>query len=208
MFITFEGPDGSGKSYQVAALAEYLSQAGYTVWVTREPGGTTIGDQVRAILSNLNNTAMHPRTETLLFLAARAQLVEEVICSQLEKGDIVLCDRYADSTLAYQGFGHGNDLTQIRNLISFATGNLKPDLTILLDIDVEVGLQRRARGGQWNRLDAYNLEFHQRVRRGYLLLARAEPDRWVVINADQAPELVEVNVRQVVLERLKGKSEA
>jgi len=208
MFITFEGPDGSGKSSQVAALAEFLNQTGYPVLVTREPGGTPIGDQVRAILSNLENTGMHPRTETLLFLAARAQLVEQVICTHLEKGEVVLCDRYADSTLAYQGFGHGNDLTQIRNLISFATGGLKPDLTILLDIDVEVGLRRRARGGEWNRLDAYNLEFHQRVRQGYHQLALAEPDRWVVIDAGQPPERVQADVRQVVMERLKVKREA
>ena len=208
MFITFEGPDGSGKSSQVAALAEFLNQTGYPVLVTREPGGTPIGDQVRAILSNLENTGMHPRTETLLFLAARAQLVEQVICTHLEKGDVVLCDRYADSTLAYQGFGHGNDLTQIRNLISFATGGLKPDLTILLDIDVEVGLRRRARGGEWNRLDAYNLEFHQRVRQGYHQLTLAEPDRWVVIDAGQPPERVQADVRQVVIERLKVKREA
>ncbi|OGO62532.1 MAG: dTMP kinase [Chloroflexi bacterium RBG_19FT_COMBO_55_16] len=203
MFITFEGPDGSGKSSQVVALAEFLNQAGYSVLVTREPGGTAIGDQVRVILSNLENTGMHPRTETLLFLAARAQLVEQVICAHLEKGDVVLCDRYADSTLAYQGFGHGNDLTQIRNLISFATGGLKPDLTILLDIDVEIGLRRRARGGEWNRLDAYNLEFHQRVRQGYHQLAQAEPERWVVIDAGQPPERVQADVRQVVMERLR-----
>ena len=207
MFITFEGPDGSGKSSQVVALAEFLNQAGYSVLVTREPGGTAIGDQVRVILSNLENTGMHPRTETLLFLAARAQLVEQVICAHLEKGDVVLCDRYADSTLAYQGFGHGNDLAQIRNLISFATGGLKPDLTILLDIDVEIGLRRRARGGEWNRLDAYNLEFHQRVRQGYHQLAQAEPDRWVVIDAGQPPERVQADVRQVVMERLKLKRE-
>ena len=207
MFITFEGPDGSGKSSQVAALAEFLDLAGYPVLVTREPGGTAIGDQVRAILSNLENTGMHPRTETLLFLAARAQLVEQVICTHLEKGDVVLCDRYADSTLAYQGFGHGNDLTQIRNLISFATGGLKPDLTILIDIDVEVGLRRRARGGEWNRLDAYNLEFHARVRQGYHQLAQAEPDRWVVIDAGRPPERVQADVRQVVMERLKVKRE-
>ena len=203
MFITFEGPDGSGKSSQVVALAEFLNQAGYSVLVTREPGGTAIGDQVRVILSNLENTGMHPRTETLLFLAARAQLVEQVICAHLEKGDVVLCDRYADSTLAYQGFGHGNDLTQIRNLISFATGGLKPDLTILLDIDVEIGLRRRARGGEWNRLEAYNLEFHQRVRQGYHQLAQAEPERWVVIDAGQPPERVQADVRQVVMERLR-----
>jgi len=203
MFITFEGPDGSGKSSQVADLAGFLIQAGYSVRVTREPGGTAIGDQVRAILSNLDNTGMHPRTETLLFLAARAQLVEQVIRTHLDKGDIMLCDRYADSTLAYQGYGHRNDLAQIRNLIAFATGGLKPDLTILLDIDVEIGLRRRAHGGEWNRLDAYDLEFHRRVRQGYHQLVQEEPDRWVVIDAGQTPDCVQVEVRKVVLERLK-----
>ena len=203
MFITFEGPDGSGKSSQVAELAGFLIQAGYSVRVTREPGGTAIGDQVRAILSNLDNTGMHPRTETLLFLAARAQLVKQVIRTHLDKGDIMLCDRYADSTLAYQGYGHRNDLAQIRNLIAFATGGLKPDLTILLDIDVEIGLRRRAHGGEWNRLDAYDLEFHRRVRQGYHQLVQEEPDRWVVIDAGQTPDCVQVEVRKVVLERLK-----
>jgi dTMP kinase len=146
---------------------------------------------------------MHPRTETLLFLAARAQLVEQVICAHLEKGDIVLCDRYADSTLAYQGYGHRNDLAQIRNLIAFATGGLKPDLTILLDIDVEIGLRRRAHGGEWNRLDAYDLEFHRRVRQGYHQLVQEESARWAVIDAGQTSDWVQIEVRKVVMERLK-----
>ena len=114
MFITFEGPDGSGKTTQVAPLSEYLSQRGHKVLITREPGGTAIGDQIRRILSDLKNTGMHPRSETLLFLAARAQLVEQVIKPHLAGGYIVLCDRYADSTMAYQGYGHQNDLNQIR----------------------------------------------------------------------------------------------
>ena len=202
MFLTFEGPDGSGKTTQVAPLAEFLTQLGYQVLITREPGGTAIGDQIRQVLSDLKNTGMHPRSETLLFLAARAQLVEEVIKPHLEDGYIVLCDRYADSTMAYQGYGHQNDLTQIRSLINFATGGLKPDLTLLLDVGAEAGLKRKAEGTEWNRLDAYSLEFHQRVRQGYAALAQAEPERWVVIDADQPADRVHERIRQVVLSHL------
>ena len=202
MFLTFEGPDGSGKTTQVAPLAEFLTQLGYQVLITREPGGTAIGDQIRQVLSDLKNTGMHPRSETLLFLAARAQLVEQVIKPHLENGYIVLCDRYADSTMAYQGYGHQNDLTQISSLINFATGGLKPDLTLLLDVGAEAGLKRKAEGTEWNRLDAYSLEFHQRVRQGYAALAQAEPERWVVIDADQPTERVQKSIRQVVLSHL------
>lgn len=202
MFITIEGPDGSGKTTQVTPLSEYLIQQGHLVLITREPGGTVIGDQIRRILSDLKNTGMHPHSETLLFLAARAQLVEQVIKPHLEKGFVVLCDRYADSTMAYQGYGHQNDLDQISNLISFATGGLKPDLTLLLDVGAEAGLIRKAQGTEWNRLDAYSLEFHQRVRQGYQFLAESEPERWVVINADQPAQRVQEIIRQVVQERL------
>jgi dTMP kinase len=149
---------------------------------------------------------MNPRTETLLFLAARAQLVEQVIVKQLERGMVVICDRYADSTLAYQGFGHQNDLAQIQSLIDFATRGLKPDLTLLLDLDVEVGLRRRAQGGNWNRMDAYDLDVHQRARQGYHQLAQAEPQRWVTILASRPFEIVQATIRQVVLERLRGKN--
>jgi len=198
MFISFEGPDGSGKTTQVARLADTLTQLGYQVLITREPGGTPIGDQIRQVLADLKNTGMHPRSETLLFLAARAQLVEQVIKPRLADGHIVLCDRYADSTMAYQGYGHQNDLDQIQSLINFATGGLKPDLTLLLDVGAEVGLKRKADGSEWNRLDAYSLEFHQRVRKGYLALAEAEPDRWVVINANQQADKVQDLVMRVV----------
>jgi len=203
MFITFEGSEGSGKTYQLPALAQYLRDAGHAVLTTREPGGTRIGDQVRQILGELDNTEMDPRTETLLFQASRAQLVEQVIRPHLASGGIVLCDRYADSTLAYQGYGYQRDLAQLYNLINYATCGLKPDLTILFDLDVEEGLRRRAKGGEWNRLDAYQAEFYQRVRQGYLLMAHAEPDRWVIIDASQPPLAVEAAVRQVVIERLK-----
>ncbi|MBE9474452.1 MAG: dTMP kinase [Chloroflexi bacterium] len=202
MFITFEGPDGSGKTTQISPLSDYLIQKGYSVLITREPGGTAIGDQIRQVLSDLKNTGMHPRSETLLFLAARAQLVEQIIKPHLEKGFIILCDRYADSTMAYQGYGHQNDLDQIKNLINFATGGLKPDLTLLFDMDVEEGLQRKAHGSEWNRLDAYSLEFHQRVRKGYHILAESEPERWVKIEAGQSPEIIQVAIREVVQARL------
>jgi dTMP kinase len=202
MFITFEGPDGSGKTTQINPLSDYLIEKGYSVLITREPGGTAIGDQIRQVLSDLKNTGMHPRSETLLFLAARAQLVEQIIKPHLEKGFIVLCDRYADSTMAYQGYGHQNDLNQIKNLIDFATGGLKPNLTLLFDMDVEEGLQRKAQGSEWNRLDAYSLEFHQRVRKGYHILAESEPERWVKIEAGQSPEKIQAAIREVVQVRL------
>jgi dTMP kinase len=206
MFITFEGSEGSGKTSQVPALAKLVTQAGYNVLTTREPGGTHIGDQIRVILSDQGNTAMEARTESLLFLAARAQLVSEVILPHLEAGGIVISDRYGDSTLAYQGYGRELDLDQLRVLLSFATCRLQPDLTLLLDLDVEEGLRRRLRGGDLNRLDTLELEFYQRVRRGYLAMARQEPRRWVVVDAERSPELVQQEIGRVVLERLKGRT--
>jgi len=205
MFITLEGPEGSGKSSQIPALAEFLREQGYQVYTTREPGGTTIGDQIRAVLHDLENTSMHPRTEILLFLAARAQHVEEVIRPLLEKGTIVICDRYADSTLAYQGYGHGVDLDILKKLLDFSTGGLYPDLTILLDIDVEKGLNRRKEsGGEWNRLDAYTLAFHRRVREGYLTLAANEPQRWRIVDAAQSIENVQESLQQTILFELNN----
>jgi dTMP kinase len=204
MFITLEGPEGSGKSSQVGPLAEFLRQGGREVLTTREPGGTQISDQIRAVLMRMDNTSMHPRTEILLFLAARAQLVEEVIRPALQGGKIVLSDRYADSTLAYQGYGHGTNLDRLRSLLEFTTGGLKPDLTLLLDVDVEKGLGRKRRGNEWNRLDDYDVAFHQRVRQGYLALAGAEPERWAIIDANQPAESVQECLRQVVTRRLSG----
>jgi dTMP kinase len=205
LFITFEGPEGSGKTSQMADLAAYLCQQGYPVLSTREPGGTPIGDQIREVLSDLGNDAMQPRTELLLFQASRAQLVEQVIIPHLKQGGIVLCDRYADSTLAYQGYGHQQfELDQVRALIAFATGGLKPDLTLLLDVDVEIGLRRRLHGGEWNRLDAYELAFHQRVRQGYLNMAQDEPQRWVVVDAAKPPDQVQAAIRRIVSAYLKS----
>jgi dTMP kinase len=203
MFITFEGPDGSGKTTQLRSLADFLCQQNYQVLTTREPGGTTISEQIRSILFDLKNTQMVPRTEILLFLASRAQLVEQVIRPYLADGGIVLCDRYADSTLAYQGYGHQVNLDQLKVLIDFATGGLKPDLTLLLDLEVEEGLRRREQGGNWNRLDAYTQAFHQRVRQGFLELARQEPRRWVIVDAGQPADQVQWAIRQEVARRLE-----
>jgi len=198
MFITFEGPEGSGKTTQIKALSAFLCAEGRDVLTTREPGGTPISDQVRAVLMNLQNTAMHPRTEILLFLAARAQLVEQVIRPQTAAGKVVICDRYADSTLAYQGYGHGYDRAALRQMLDFATGGLWPDLTILLDVDPEEGLKRKKTADEWNRMDAYTLAFHQRVRAGYLEMAAQEPQRWVVVDAGCPPAAVQEEIRRVV----------
>jgi dTMP kinase len=204
MFITLEGTEGCGKTSQVASLAEHLRQQGWDVLTTREPGGTPIGEQVRGVLHSLENTEMHARTEILLFQAARAQLVEQVIRPHLAGGGLVICDRYADSTLAYQGYGRQQPLEPLRALVDYATGGLKPDLTLLLDLDVEVGLRRRAKGGEWNRLDALEVAFYQRVRQGYFKLVQAESERWAVLDADQPPEQVQQAMRAALQSRLAG----
>lgn len=206
MFITLEGPEGSGKTAQLQPLAAALIKEGYPVRKTREPGGTPIGDQIRNTILDLENTAMVDRTEALLLQASRAQLVEEVIKPGLKKGQVILCDRFADSTLAYQGFGHQNDLTPLREIIHYATGGLEPDLTILLDLDPALGLMRRNKAGNLNRLDALDLDFHQRVRDGYLQLAGAEPERWVVVDAERSFDTVQEQILAIVLERLRGRS--
>lgn len=206
MFITFEGSEGSGKTTQLSLLVTYLQQQGYDLLTTREPGGTPIGEQIRQVLADLKNSNMETRTEILLFQASRAQLVEQTIRPHLSRGGIVICDRYADSTLAYQGYGRQMDLESLRALIRFATGGLKPDLTLFLDIDVEEGLRRRASGGEWNRLDALALDFYQRVRQGYLMMAAAEPDRWVVIDSSASVKQVQATIRDIVTARLAARS--
>ncbi len=203
MFITLEGPEGSGKTSHIKPLAKWLEGRGYRVHTAREPGGTPISEQIRAILHDLNNTEMHPHTETLLYQAARAQIVEQVFRPKLAEGYIVLCDRYADSTLAYQGYGHQQDLEQVRALVNYATGGLVPDLKFLLDVDVEVGLRRKDNTGEWNRLEAYTLEFHQRVRAGYLELVKKEPGSWVVVDAGQSQESIQEVLRKEISDRLK-----
>lgn len=197
LFITFEGPEGSGKTTQIRQLAAALKAQGLPVLLTREPGGTTIGNAIRSVLLDRERTEMSPRAETLLFNAARAQIVDEVIRPALAAGQIVLCDRYADSTLAYQGYGHGQPLEPLRALAAYATGGLTPDLTVYLDIDVRDGLKRKQAGGaeEWNRMEEKALAFHQAVRAGYLELAAAEPQRWLVVDAAQPIEVVHAAIR-------------
>ena len=203
MFITFEGPDGSGKTTQVKRIGRKLIEKGFDIVYTREPGGTEISDQVREILMNMKNKQMCPRTEILLFCAARAQLVEEVIRPALQSGKIVISDRYADSTLAYQGYGHGFEQETLKQLLNFTTGNLWPDLPFLLDISAEKGLRRRiSNQEEWNRMDDYQLAFHERVRNGYHQLAAADPQRWEIIDADQSEKAVENEIMQRLARRL------
>ena len=207
LFITFEGPDGSGKTTQAQLLYEYLQERGYPVFLTREPGGTGIGDQIREVLHSLENTEMLPQTEILLYSASRAQLVGQIIRPHLARSEIVLCDRYADSTLAYQGYGHGLDLQVLQVITTFATGGLKPDLTIYLDIDVEEGLRRKlaayeAGEAEWNRMDQQEIAFHRRVREGYLQMVAAEPERWVIIEAAQLEDVAQQAIRAKVEAKL------
>lgn len=204
MFVTLEGPEGSGKTSQIPRLAEALRRAGYEVLTTREPGGTPIGDQIRKVLFDLGNKGMQPRSEILLFQASRAQLVDEVIRPALAAGQVVLCDRYADSTMAYQGYGHGTHLGQLAEIVRFATGGLKPDLTLFLDITVAEGLRRRDAGGDWNRLDDYDVAFHERVYKGYQALIAAEPERWARVDAARTPDEIAAGLERIVLARLKA----
>ncbi len=203
MFITFEGPDGSGKSTQARRLAAWLRARGYQVILSREPGGTDIGDQIREVLHDPHNTAMDARTEILLYSASRAQHVAQRIRPALAAGKIVISDRYADSTLAYQGYGRQLDLETLRTITAFATGDLTPHLTLYLDIAPQEGLQRRQMGGgEWNRLDAETLECHRRVRAGYLELVKQAPERWAMIDATRPVEEVQSEIKALVQAKL------
>jgi dTMP kinase len=203
LFVTLEGPEGSGKSTQMALLAAWLRKEGRPVVTSREPGGTRIGDQIRHVLHDVANTEMTPTAEVLLYSASRAQLVEQVIRPALAEGQIVLLDRYADSTLAYQGYGRGLSLADLATLTAVATRGLQPDLTLLLDLDVSAGLaRRRDQGEEMNRLDLETLEFHNRVRDGYHQLAAQEPGRWVTVDADRPVDEVQAALRRIVEQRL------
>lgn len=202
-FIALEGPEGAGKSTQARLLEQALQQAGYPVTLTREPGGTAIGEQVRSILLAVDNYAMLAEAEALLYAAARAQHVGEVLRPALAAGAIVVCDRYVDSTLAYQGGGRRLDLRALHEIQDFATGGLMPDLRILLDLPAEVGLSRRfGDADSVNRLDAADLAFHQRVRRSFLELAAKTPESWAVVDATQPAESVAAAIWSAVHPRL------
>ena len=188
-FITFEGIDGSGKSTQVALLKGRLETLGRTVTVVREPGGTALSEQIRGLLLDHHGRDLSERAEALLFSTARAQLVHEVIIPTLERGEVVLCDRYADSTIAYQGYGRELSLDEIIITQEFATNHLRPDLKVLLDLAVDVAAARLL-GSYADRMESAGRSFQERVRQGYLTLARAAPDNWLVVNGDQPKEKI------------------
>jgi len=201
-FISFEGPEGGGKSTQTDRLASTLAERGYNVWTTREPGGTRVGEMVRTILLGPKVKELSPWAEALLFTAARAQLVEEVIRPRLQRGEVVMTDRYADSTLAYQGYGRGLDLDRLGRLQNDATGGLKPDLTLLLNLPIEAGLARIPPRAQ-DRLDREASSFHHRVHDGYRRIAAADPERWREIDASADPERVSAAILEYVTQALK-----
>jgi dTMP kinase len=204
-FITLEGPEGSGKTTQLRLLIPWLSEAGYEVLVTREPGGTPIGELIRDLLHDCSRTEMTSETEILLYSASRAQHVAQVIRPALAKGQVVLCDRFFDSTYAYQGYGRGLSLDALRRITSFATQGLVPDLTLYLDVPPEIGLRRREESGEaMNRLDRETLAFHRRVREGYLALIAEDPRRWSCVDATEGIEGVQVQMRETVMTSLQG----
>jgi dTMP kinase len=193
-FLTLEGPEGSGKSTQAQRLAARLTASGQPCVVTREPGGTALGEAVRQILLHTPELSPVPAADALLFNAARAQLAAEVIEPALQRGEVVICDRFSDSTLAYQGFGAGQPLEALRSLQQFAVGDLRPDLTVLIDLPVEDGLRRKQADEVTRFEEGAGVEFHRRVRDGFLALAASEPDRFVVVDGRQTVEAIEESV--------------
>jgi dTMP kinase len=206
MFITLEGLDGSGKTTQAAQMVHHLRVYGREVLLTREPGGTQIGDRVRTVLLDKAEAQMHPATELLLFCASRAQLVAQVIRPHLAGGGVVICDRYTDSTLAYQGYGHGLDLAMLRTILDFATDGLRPDLTLFFDVSPEEAMRRRQQaslfGEEFNRLDAMQLAFRERVYHGYQQVIQSDAARFALIDATQSMTAVAAQVLAVLNARV------
>lgn len=204
-FITFEGAEGSGKSTQIERAYQYLKDVRKKdVMILREPGGVMISEKIREILLDVKNADMCSEAETLLYMAARAQLTEQVLLPALKQGKIVLCDRFLDSTVVYQGYGNGVDLKMIQTLGKFATQNVEPDLTLLFDIDAKMGLSRIQR--EKDRIEQRSLAYHNRVRRGYLLLARQNPKRMKVIPVNQGKDEISVLVRGHIDRLMKWKA--
>ena len=198
-FISFEGGEASGKSMQAKRLAESLERDGYDVLLTREPGGTALGERIRDIVLHTKDVPLGPEADVLLFSAARAQHVRDVIRPALAAGKIVISDRFSDSTSAYQGAGHGADAAGVASVTAFAVGDTRPDRTYVLDLPLEAALGRRAgHARRWDRFEVGEHEFHQRLREGYLRLAAAEPKRVVVIDGDRDPDAIARDVRRDV----------
>ena len=204
MFITLEGPEGSGKTTAINAAVAELEKRGYSIVRTREPGGTPIAEQIRNVILDKANTAMDPRTEALLYAASRRQHLVEKVWPAVKEGKIVICDRYLDSSLAYQGGARGLGIENILNINMFATEGTFPDLTLLFDIEPEVGLARIAANAnrEVNRLDLEKLDFHKNVRNTFLELAKRYPDRFVIIDASKSQEEVAKATLDVILARL------
>jgi dTMP kinase len=192
IFISFEGGEGSGKSVQAKLLAEALAKRGHEAVLTREPGGTAAGERIREIVLHAREIALSPEAQVLLYSTARAQNVREVIRPALEAGKLVIADRFFDSTMAYQGYGHGVPLDDIRAVTALACGDVVPDRTFLLDMPVDKGLARSGWRAQskWDRFEVLDTAFHERVRDGYLRLAADEPRRWVIIDADRGEQAI------------------
>ena len=204
MFITIEGPEGSGKTTATNKVIEELTRLGYDVIRTREPGGTPISEQIRNVILDKENTAMDPRTEALLYAAARRQHLVEKVWPLTKEGKIVVCDRYIDSSLAYQGGARGLGIDNIININMFATENTWPDLTLLFDIEPELGLARISANAarEVNRLDLEKLDFHKKVRNTFLELAKSQPNRFVIIDASKSQEEVAKAALNAILARL------
>lgn len=204
VFITFEGPEGAGKSTQARRLVASLQAAGHAVLSTREPGGTPLGDRVRQIVLLEPDLEIAPVAEFLLYSAARTQIVHDVIRPALDDGKVVIVDRYSDSTLAYQGYGRGLNLDFLREVTWEATGGLRPHITVLLDLEPELGLRRAAQTGTLDRLERADLGFHRRVRAGFLELARLEPERFLLLDALQNPDTIAEIILAAVAGALDG----
>ncbi len=204
MFITLEGPEGSGKTTAVNVAVAELEKRGYQIVRTREPGGTPIAEQIRNVILDNNNTAMDPRTEALLYAASRRQHLVEKVWPAIKEGKIVICDRYLDSSLAYQGGARGLGIDNVLNVNLFATENTWPDLTILFDISPEIGLKRISENSERevNRLDLEKMEFHHKVRNSFLQLAKKYPNRYVIIDASKSKEEVAKATLDAILDKL------
>jgi dTMP kinase len=198
VLITFEGIEGSGKTTQISALAEYLDEKGWKILKTREPGGTKLGERIRDLLLDVQHQNIVPKTELLLYLASRAQHFQEVIRPALVEDKVVLCDRFSEATLAYQGYGRGLDLEKIKNLLKYVTEGRNPDLTLLLDLEARQGCMRIRSRTMKDRLEQERIEFYENVRQGYLKLAKMAPRRIIVIDASQAFERVSALIRKTV----------